>query len=1050
MLLNLPINRLVHLPMSMSILCLFFWSLTGTVNLEGAPHDSHATRAAVPPTIATEASDIVIGCIDEVALNQWLDSNGGAIATSDCGDVTWENDWWLFVGPEGPNVSCYEPETIAVTFTATDECGASSSTTATVTFANEVMLAVPPPQILSNGGLCNLDLDPSNLGFPIVTYPFGCDGTTDLTYTDEMLFGEVTDGCFGILRYWTASCGDESITEVQEVFVEDNIAPTLSGDVAVTLSCDVWNAGGCSYEDLHSVGIISANDNCTLSHVDVSCEPSLTNLSCALSWGIESHLIQYIAHDACGNSTTFEQLVCIVDDAAPVWTLAPSDFTLNCLGSAPFDNVTTVDGYVVPVFSPGDGQFAEVQDNCDENPEVSYSDEILPPVEGSYTVKRTWLAADALENQTAHIQYITILENAPPVLITPAEDVVEECVEGSAYSDWLNNHGGAEASDDCGGVNWETSEEEWIPGCGETGSMAVTFTAVDQDGLSVSTTATFTLVDTEPPLFMSQAEDLATECWDSATPQTETWFDSHGGAQAVDACSFGNLTWATEFGPSTPGCGSTYSLECIFTVSDACGNSASTSALFEILDTSPPIFFVQPELEVGCNGFDIMDVSNVTVFDICSEAGYADNAIVSVIVDATPDNDCGGVWQRTITAEDECGNQTTKSQTITVVDEVPPTIDIVDTIPTLELMATNWKMKQWHEIWSGNAADLNPGAFWPSASSWGIVLDGDFIPAPQAGDINIGPNGFEGIDFGAYPHGVLKQDDCDVQPWSQSSWQGTRFIYSFNPPPYQYIKTCEPCNPTEPECECSGGFVWEQWGVCLGDWERCSWVRVPNPEYGLRAQYPYVVERKWLEKAIDDCGNETEKLIVRRVEVDRIGSAPVWTSYFDGDARTTSPLDWFEFSLTPSDSSACEHILGLEFELPDSIDAVADPSMFDVALLDSSGTGLGWVHNHQDGTFFIHGVPNRELDLYLLLIEPETEATYEVKIPDLSIPPCPENTYGCTYSDADNYDPISDHDDGSCVFAILPPCPTDLNGNGITDTADILQLLGNFGFPCPD
>ena len=41
--------------------------------------------------------------------------------------------------------------------------------------------------------------------------------------------------------------------------------------------------------------------------------------------------------------------------------------------------------------------------------------------------------------------------------------------------------------------------------------MTVTFTAVDLDGLSVSTTATFTLVDTGT-LFMSQAEDLATEC----------------------------------------------------------------------------------------------------------------------------------------------------------------------------------------------------------------------------------------------------------------------------------------------------------------------------------------------------------------------------------------------------------------------------------------------------------------------------------------------------------------------------------------------------------
>ena len=1024
------------------ILCWLSASWAGTAYPESVPPSLNVPSIANPPTIASEASDIVIGCIDEEALNQWLDSNGGAVATSDCGAVTWENNWWLFVGPEGPNVSCYEPETIAVTFTATDECGASSSTTATVTFANEIMLAVPPPQVLSNGGLCNLDLDPSNLGFPIVTYPFGCDQATDLTYTDEVMWGGVTDGCFEILRYWTASCGDESRTEVQSFAVEDNIPPTLSGDVAVTLSCDVWNAGGCSYEDLHSVGVIVANDNCTLSHVDVSCEPISAG-------GSENYWVQYIAHDACGNSTTFEQLVSIVDDFAPVWTQIPSDFTLNCLGSAPFDNVATVDGYVVPVFSPGDDQFAEVQDNCDENPEVSYSDEILPPVEGSYTVKRTWLAADAFENQTTQIQYITIFENAPPVLITPAEDVVEECVEGSAYSDWLDNHGGAEASDDCGVVNWETSEGEWIPGCGETGSMTVTFTAVDQDGLSVSTTATFTLVDSEPPLFMSQAEDLATECWDSVTPQTEAWFDSHGGAQAWDACSNGNLTWETEVASSTPGCGSTQSLTLIFTVSDECGNSASTSALFETLDTSPPFLAVPAEVEVDCNGFDIMDVSNVTALDVCNEAGDADNVSLSVVVDVAPEPGCGGVWQRTVTAEDGCGNHTTKSQTITVVDNVSPTIDIIDEIPTLELMATSYRMKQWHELWLDNEVWMDPDAFAVSSSDWGIVLDGELILSPQADDINVGPDGFEGIDFGAYRHGVLKQDNCDVLPGSSWGFLGTSFTYSFNPPPYDWIWTCEPCNPSSPGCECSG-WTTIFGGCAFGEWERCSWVRVPNPDYDLRSQYPYVVERKWLEEVIDDCGNETEKLLVRRVEVDRIGSPPVWTSYFDEDGRSTSPLDWFEFSLTPSDSGACEYILGFDFQLPDSIDSVVDSSMFEVALLDSSKTGLGWVHNRQDGSFIIHGVPNRELDLYLLLIEPETEATYEVKIPGLSIPPCPENLHGCTYPEASNYDPISDYDDGSCTFSIVNPCPSDLNGNGITDTADILQLLGNFGSPCLD
>ena len=58
---------------------------------------------------------------------------------------------------------------------------------------------------------------------------------------------------------------------------------------------------------------------------------------------------------------------------------------------------------------------------------------------------------------------------------------------------------------------------------------------------------------------------------------------------------------------------------------------------------------------------------------------------------------------------------------------------------------------------------MDPDAFAVSSSDWGIVLDGELILSPQADDINIGPDGFEGIDFGAYRHGVLKQDNCDVQ-----------------------------------------------------------------------------------------------------------------------------------------------------------------------------------------------------------------------------------------------------------------------------------------------
>ncbi len=55
---------------------------------------------------------------------------------------------------------------------------------------------------------------------------------------------------------------------------------------------------------------------------------------------------------------------------------------------------------------------------------------------------------------------------------------------------------------------------------------------------------------------------------------------------------------------------------------------------------------------------------------------------------------------------------------------------------------------------------------------------------------------------------------------------------------------------------------------------------------------------------------------------------------------------------------------------------------------------------------------------------------------------------GCTYDDADNYDMTATIDDGSCTFSIANPCPTDINQDGITNTADLTLFLGAFGTPC--
>ena len=57
---------------------------------------------------------------------------------------------------------------------------------------------------------------------------------------------------------------------------------------------------------------------------------------------------------------------------------------------------------------------------------------------------------------------------------------------------------------------------------------------------------------------------------------------------------------------------------------------------------------------------------------------------------------------------------------------------------------------------------------------------------------------------------------------------------------------------------------------------------------------------------------------------------------------------------------------------------------------------------------------------------------------------------GCMYDIAENYNAGAIQDDGSCEFILQSPCPTDLNQDGTTSTADLLQFLISFGDPCTE
>lgn len=78
-------------------------------------------------------------------------------------------------------------------------------------------------------------------------------------------------------------------------------------------------------------------------------------------------------------------------------------------------------------------------------------------------------------------------------------------------------------------------------------------------------------------------------------------------------------------------------------------------------------------------------------------------------------------------------------------------------------------------------------------------------------------------------------------------------------------------------------------------------------------------------------------------------------------------------------------------------------------------------------------------------VSPETVDVVNNDLCDFS-----DYVMGCTYADASNYSELATNDDGSCLFDIANPCPTDLNGDGGTTTADLLLFLGAFGTVCAE
>ncbi len=108
------------------------------------------------------------------------------------------------------------------------------------------------------------------------------------------------------------------------------------------------------------------------------------------------------------------------------------------------------------------------------------------------TITRTWTATDDCDNETVHIQIITVQDTINPVWVDAPSNMLVECsaAANDEFVTWLNSFSG---TDNCGGAT-VTHNSSGVLGCGNF--ETVTFTLTDDCGNFITADATFTIDET--------------------------------------------------------------------------------------------------------------------------------------------------------------------------------------------------------------------------------------------------------------------------------------------------------------------------------------------------------------------------------------------------------------------------------------------------------------------------------------------------------------------------------------------------------------------------
>jgi uncharacterized repeat protein (TIGR01451 family)/uncharacterized repeat protein (TIGR02543 family) len=506
----------------------------------------------------------------------------------------------------------------------------------------------PPPDLVID---CSESVMPTNTGTAFAID--NCDPAPVLSYVDVE-----APGCPRVItRTWIATdaCGNIASAD-QRITRTDNTPPVLVVPPDITIECHesiaLWNTGNAAATDCIGFPLLSYIDAVTPG----ACPEERTIVR---AW---------TALDLCGNQTTLDQVITVVDTTAPLLTVPP-DVTIECGDST----------------APGYTGYAVALDPC--YVEISWNDNVASGAcPTSSVITRTWTAIDRCGHSVTLDQEVVVVDTTPPALACPPSLTVNGDVSCQVTIPDLT--GSVTAPDACAPAGSITITQIPPPGSlAGAGTNIITFTA--NDGCNTSQCTIDLVVECVLPVIgITVTTDQSMVC-----PGGEviyTYALSNNGIHALTNVMFSNVPLA----PVIPDNGDidgdsvldtnemweVYSTTNLFvstmhtavvTAVDLQGTAVTNSAeAYVVVDAESPLLSPPPDIAIECHestapgntglpiADDLFSLPTVTFTDEVAAGGCADGTVIT----------------RTWLAVDACGNSETVAQIITVTDTTPPVL----------------------------------------------------------------------------------------------------------------------------------------------------------------------------------------------------------------------------------------------------------------------------------------------------------------------------------------------------------------------------------------